>query len=95
MYHLNDEYLWNIYAKEQLETSNRLIARVAPSWQIIDGLILKGSIATDYTTEKIENKESSVQSYLVSNPSGSYSLKNRRYQTITWGCNVKLRQKPY
>lgn len=79
---LNDEYFWNIYAKEQLETSNRLIARVAPSWKIIDGLILKGSIATDYTTEKSERKESSEQSYLVSNPTGAYGLTNRRYQTV-------------
>ena len=79
---LNEEYFWNIYAKEQLETSNRLIARVAPSWQIIDGLILKGSIATDYTTEKSESKESSEQSYLVSSPSGYYGLTNRRYQTV-------------
>ncbi len=79
---LNDEYFWNIYAKEQLETSNRLIARIAPSWQIIDGLILKGSIATDYTTEKSESKENSEQSYLVSSPSGYYGLTNRRYQTV-------------
>lgn len=79
---LNDEYFWNIYAKERLETSNRLIAKVAPSWRIIDGLILKGSIATDYTTDKAESKDNSKQSYLVSSPSGGYSLTNKRYQTI-------------
>lgn len=81
MFSLNEEYLWHIKGKERLETSNRLIARIAPSWQIIDGLILKGSVATDFTTEKSESKENSTQSYLVSNPSGYYGLTNRRYET--------------
>ena len=79
---LNDEYYWNIYANEQLETNNRLIASVSPSWQIIDGLVLRGRAATDYTTEKIEDKRSTVQSLLVSNATGSYELKNRRYETV-------------
>nr|WP_239060653.1 SusC/RagA family TonB-linked outer membrane protein [Bacteroides sp. 519] len=79
---LQSEYYWNILAKEQLETSNRLIASIAPSWQIINGLTLRGRIATDYTTEKIEKKESTEQSLSFGNYSGYYGLENARYQTV-------------
>jgi len=82
IYNLIDEYYWHILGKEVLENNNRLIANVAPSWQIIDGLTLRGRIATDYTTEKIENKERTTASLLLSTPSGYYGLKNRRYETI-------------
>lgn len=81
-YNLVDEYFWNIFAKEQLEKNNRLIASVSPSWQIIDGLILRGRIATDFTTEKIEKKEKTTQSIAFGDYSGSYGLENRRYETI-------------
>lgn len=74
-------YLWNIYKNNQYETNNRLIASIAPSWTIIDGLVLRGRIATDYTTEKSESKNSTVQSLAYMN-SGYYGLTNRRYETV-------------
>lgn len=78
-----NEYLWNIYGKEQLESNNRLIAKVAPSWEIIPGLTLRGSLATDYTTNKIENKNRTETASGFGN-SGSYQLRNNRY-TILYG----------
>ncbi|MDU1906171.1 MAG: SusC/RagA family TonB-linked outer membrane protein [Dysgonomonas sp.] len=83
VYNLVDEYLWNVLAKEQLEKNNRLIANVTPSWQIIDGLTLMGRLGTDYSTEKIEKKESTKQSNLFGEYSGAYGLENRRYETVT------------
>ena len=77
------EYFWNILGKEQLENNNRLIASVTPSWMIVKGLTLKGNIATDYTTQKQENKE-----YAATNPAlagsyqGSYGIAHRQYTTI-------------
>ena len=79
---LVNEYFWNILAREQLENNQRLIASVTPSWEIIKGLTLKGNIATDYTGQKIENKNPTEQSNAFGSYSGSYSLNNKTYTTI-------------
>ena len=79
---LINAYFWNIYGREQFEDHNRLIASVTPSWQIIPGLMLKGTIATDYTGEKIERNEHTETSIAFGKLSGSYQLTNRSYQTL-------------
>lgn len=81
-YALVEEYFWNILGKEYTENTNRLMANVAPSWEIIKGLTLKGRLATDYTTDKIENKEQVAQSIVFDPNQGSYSLRNNRYEII-------------
>ena len=75
-------YFWNILGHEQYEDHNRLIASVTPSWQIIKGLTLKGTFATDYTGEAIEHQGHTETSIVYGGFSGSYALTNRRYQTI-------------
>lgn len=77
---LVSEYFWNIFGKEQLENNNRLIASVTPSWEITKGLTLRGRLATDYTTEKIENKNRTEQSTAFGSYTGEYRLENRRYE---------------
>lgn len=77
---LVSEYFWNIFGKEQLENNNRLIASVTPSWQIIDGLTLQGRISTDYTTEKVENKNRTEVPTVFGKYTGFYGLSNRRYE---------------
>ncbi|HNX89462.1 MAG TPA: TonB-dependent receptor [Paludibacteraceae bacterium] len=77
---LVSEYFWNIYGKEQLENNNRLIASVTPSWKIIEGLTLQGRISTDYTTEKIENKNKTEKPLVFGSYTGYYGLSNRRYE---------------
>ena len=77
---LVSEYFWNIFGKEYSNNTNRLMANVAPSWDIIKGLSLKGRIATDYTTEKTENKEQASQSILFDSNQGYYGLENSRYE---------------
>lgn len=79
---LVDEYLWNIYGKEQIERNNRIIAKVAPSWEIIPGLTLRGNLATDFTSSKIENKNRTEQANAFGSYSGSYELKNNRYSIV-------------
>ena len=77
------EYFWNILGKEQLENNNRLIASVTPSWMITKGLTLKGSIATDYTTQKQENKDyAGTNAALAGSYQGGYSIAHREYTTI-------------
>jgi len=85
---LISEYFWNILAKSYTDNTNRLMANVTPSWEIIKGLTLKGSLATDYTTDKIEDKENVSQSIALSPNQGYYSIGNNRY-TIIYG-NVML-----
>ena len=76
-----DEYFWNILAREQQENNQRLIASVTPSWEIIKGLTLKGNIATDYTTQRIENRDP-VKNSMGFGYSGGYGLTNNNYTTI-------------
>lgn len=79
---LVSEYFWNILAKEQLESSNRLLATATPSWKITDGLTLQGRISTDYTGDKIENKNRTENSLIYGSYTGQYSLSNQRYQIV-------------
>jgi TonB-linked SusC/RagA family outer membrane protein len=78
------EYLWNILGNMQEENHHRLIAGVTPSWEIIPGLTLRGRIATDLTTEDIENRSNAKRAigYTTNNGDlGGYSLRNRKYET--------------
>jgi TonB-linked SusC/RagA family outer membrane protein len=76
---LGNEYLWHVLGKEQYETNNRLLASLGPSWKIIDGLTLKGKIATDFTSSETERNEHSERP-LIYGASGYYSLRNYRYE---------------
>ena len=79
---LIDEYLWNIEGREQFETNQRLIASVTPSWQIIKGLTLKGSIATDYTNQDIELKEHAETAMALGGNGGYYAINKNTYTTV-------------
>jgi len=87
-YSLVSEYFWNILAKRYSDNTNRLMANVTPSWEIVKGLTLKGSLATDYTTDKIESKENVSQPIALNPNQGYYSIANNRY-TIIYG-NIML-----
>ncbi|MCM0716591.1 MULTISPECIES: SusC/RagA family TonB-linked outer membrane protein [Parabacteroides] len=73
------EYFWNIYGKEQYEKNNRLIASATPTWNIIDGLILRGRISTDLTVNKIENQEKTEKPIAFGTYTGKYGLTNKQY----------------
>jgi len=75
-----EEYFWNIFGKEQLESNNRLMANLTPSWEIVKGLTLKGRVATDLTANKSENKESAQRPLVYQPDAGYYSLTNDRYE---------------
>ena len=81
---LMSEYLWNILGNMQEENHNRFIAGVTPSWEIIPGLTLRGRIATDMTSEDIENRNNAKRAIgytTETNNLGGYSLMNRKYET--------------
>lgn len=79
------EYFWNILGKVQEEDHNRLIASVNPTWEIIPGLTLSGRVATDLTSDKIENKNNTENAHIFSTNgqySDSYGLTNSRYSIV-------------
>ncbi len=79
---LISEYYWNILGREQFETNQRFIGSVSPSWTIIPGLTLRGSIATDWTGQDVELKEHQSTASVFGGYGGYYGLTKRRYQTI-------------
>jgi hypothetical protein len=81
-YALVEEYFWHIIGNEETENNNRLLASVAPSWQIIDGLKVQGRLATDYTTAKIENRHKSDSPLAYGFPAGGYGLINQRHEEV-------------
>jgi TonB-linked SusC/RagA family outer membrane protein len=76
-------YYWGILANKQLETNTRLIASVSPSWQIIDGLILRGRISSDITAEAIERKNRTQIPLILRlgdrDKTGGYMARNNSY----------------
>lgn len=77
---LHTGYYWNILGTERFEDNNRLIASVTPSWTIINGLVLRGRVSTDFTSEKMENEAHSTTPLAYGSATGSYTLKNKRYE---------------
>ena len=82
---LMSEYFWNIFGKTQEENHTRFIGSVNPTWDIIPGLKLSARIATDITTNKIENKNSAETAHVFSTSgqySDSYGLSNDQYSIV-------------
>jgi TonB-linked SusC/RagA family outer membrane protein len=82
---LMSEYFWNIFGKVQEENHNRFIGSLNPTWEIIKGLTLSGRIATDVTTDKIENKNSAENAHIYSSDgifSDSYGISHSKYQIV-------------
>jgi TonB-linked SusC/RagA family outer membrane protein len=73
------DYLWSAYMNNDYETSNRLIASVAPSWKITDYLSARARISTDYTADKMEFKNATERPLVLEDPSGSYIVNHKQY----------------
>ncbi|MDR0559284.1 MAG: SusC/RagA family TonB-linked outer membrane protein [Prevotellaceae bacterium] len=77
------DYFWTALANQQTEANNRLIASVAPSWDIIDGLTLRGRVSTDLTANSIERKDRTETPLLFTiseiNKTGGYMIRNEMY----------------
>ena len=82
---LMSEYFWNILGKEQLEDHQRFIGSINPTWEIIPGLTLSARVATDLTSDKIENQNRAESAHIFSTNgeyNDSYSLENNKYEII-------------
>jgi TonB-linked SusC/RagA family outer membrane protein len=76
------EYFWNNQEKHMSEISNRLIASVAPRWKIAEWLTLRGRLSTDLTANKEEYKQPTERPIAFFDPSGGYSVTQRRYDIL-------------
>jgi TonB-linked SusC/RagA family outer membrane protein len=74
--------IWPIIANNTYETNQRFISSVAPTWDIIDGLKLRGRISTDVTATAIENNEATRTPISISptDPGGAYEIINKNYE---------------
>lgn len=75
------DYVWSTRKNTYNEYSNRVIASVTQHWQIFDDLKLRGRIATDFTSERIEDKQASEKP-LAFGYSGSFGMNNNLYSNI-------------
>lgn len=77
------DYVWRVKEYNEDEWSNRVIGSVTANWQILNDLKLRGRLATDFTSERGESRNS-TEIPLVFGNSGSYA--NRTTQsTILYG----------
>lgn len=75
------DYVWSTRANTYDEYSNRVIASLTQHWDIIEGLNLRGRIATDMTSERIEDKRrSSIP--LAFGYSGDFIMNNNLYNSV-------------
>lgn len=77
------DYMWRVKEYNSNENVNRLIASVTTTYDIVKNLQLRGRVATDYTSGKIEDKQTSTQP-LVYGPSGYYGISTNGY-TVMYG----------
>lgn len=75
------DYMWNVKTNNVDEYNNRLIASATAYWDIAKNLELRGRIATDWTADKNESKNSSSIP-LVYGPSGSYGIGTNNYSIM-------------
>ncbi|MFC0771602.1 SusC/RagA family TonB-linked outer membrane protein [Terrimonas alba] len=67
------DYVWRIKEHNEDEYSNRVIASLTNNWQIINNLKLRARIATDFTSQRTETRQSTEIPLAFGN-SGYYAL---------------------
>lgn len=67
------DYVWRVNEYNEDEYSNRVISSLTNNWQIIKDLKLRARIATDFTSQKTESRQSTEKPLIYGN-SGSFGL---------------------
>ena len=75
------DYVWNTRKNTYDEYSNRIIASLTQHWDITPELKLRGRIATDFTSERIEDKQASEKP-LAFGYTGSFNMSNNLYNNV-------------
>lgn len=77
------DYVWRIKEHREDEYSNRVIGSLTNNWQILNNLKLRARIATDFTSERAESKQSTEIPLIFGN-SGFFAYRNT-VSTIIYG----------
>jgi TonB-linked SusC/RagA family outer membrane protein len=75
------DYVWNMMSNNEDDYNNRLISSITNNLTIIDGLTLRGKIATDATFNQTFSKNLSSQPVQYG-PSGYYAQSNYNYSIL-------------
>ncbi|GAB3642493.1 SusC/RagA family TonB-linked outer membrane protein [Spirosoma arcticum] len=75
------DYVWSTRANTYDEYSNRVIASITQSWEIVPNLNLRGRLGTDFTSERIEDKKR-TEKPLAFGYSGEFGLSNNLYSNF-------------
>lgn len=86
------DYVWNTRKNTYDEYSDRVIASLTQHWDIVEGLNLRGRIATDVTSERIEDKKA-TEKPIAFGYSGSFGANNNLYRTIYGDVLLTYRKK--
>lgn len=78
------DYVWRVKEHNEDENSDRVISSLTNNWQIMKDLKLRGRIATDFTSQKTESKQSTERPLAFGNPGGYFGL-NSYLSTILYG----------
>lgn len=75
------DFVWSTRKNQYDEYSDRVIASITQHWQISEAFKLRGRIATDYTSERIESQSYSEKP-LAFGYSGGFSMNNNLYNNV-------------
>ncbi|KAA6440324.1 SusC/RagA family TonB-linked outer membrane protein [Dyadobacter flavalbus] len=75
------DYVWNTRKNQYFEYTDRVIASITQHWDILESLKLRGRIATDWTSERMENQEYSSLP-LAFGYSGNFGMDNNLYNNV-------------
>lgn len=77
------DYFWNVRENKTDEYSNRVIASLTNNWQIVKDLRLRARLATDFTSQREEDRSTSAVP-LIYGYSGSFGFNTNQY-TVLYG----------
>lgn len=75
------DYVWRVYEQNLDEYSNRVIGSMTHNYQILPDLKFRGRVSTDFTSERIESRNSTERPLAFGN-SGSFSLGSNQYSIV-------------
>jgi len=77
------DFIWNVKENTTDEYSNRVIASLTNNWEIVKNLRLRARLATDFTSQREEDRSTSSVPLLY-DYSGSFGLSTNQY-TVLYG----------
>jgi TonB-linked SusC/RagA family outer membrane protein len=69
------DYVWRVKENRAYEYSNRIMPNITNTWEIVDGLTLRGRVGADLTSMRVEYKNSTEIPLAFGN-SGMFSMEN-------------------